>query len=452
MSTFYTIASEATLGLSCIPAAFAIKHGYDAVAGHDSLDERYQYAKEALSGVNVISNLTKTFWGSSSLTERASSLAKSILFGAMTLGGVAVTRFFHLQAQEFEEMEKKIDQCLQYDFSYDDRMRKLEKAYDNFKKNYLDQGLNSQTISLGENFDEALKSLQKKVYENGHAFSSCNSLMYDYAFSFPCTFSQENSCSTIMESIHNLWEQKRSATISPFVYSEGQRELGIDLRSLHFERLIYISHYDGQSFQTQARRLKPITDYVQHNPVWKHAYNLRHPKSNFYRDRYNRHQEQQNDNYGSGKENWWRSFTNWFGKFFETNNEKIAIPLPQLSCSDLASFKDPYLTEPSDGFQEAERIYKLVFESGYDGDEVRKLFDKYKGQRWSSCSSYLKSFALKILNISSTNNVKDLKKAYRKLAPKIHPDQLRSCTGHEYCSDKAFIIFQNAYDYLQSIM
>ena len=94
------------------------------------------------------------------------------------------------------------------------------------------------------------------------------------------------------------------------------------------------------------------------------------------------------------------------------------------------------------------RISGYLYISNRDFESIKAMF--YGASSSSSSASYSSSTALKILEITKSATNDEVKKAYRKMVKKHHPDKLRHLgEAHQKGAEEKFRQIQKAYDQIK---
>ena len=95
------------------------------------------------------------------------------------------------------------------------------------------------------------------------------------------------------------------------------------------------------------------------------------------------------------------------------------------------------------------RISTYLYISNRDFESIKAMF--YGSSSSSSSASYSSSTAYKILEITKTATNEEVKKAYRRMVKKHHPDKLRHLgEAHQKGAEEKFRQIQKAYEQIQA--
>lgn len=114
----------------------------------------------------------------------------------------------------------------------------------------------------------------------------------------------------------------------------------------------------------------------------------------------------------------------------------------------------------SDGYvspnetNEIRKIAAYLYISRQDFEAAQAMFSGYNQQRGyqqGNYTSYDSNNAYKVLNLDKTASVDDIKKAYRKMAKKYHPDKIQHLGDtHVKAAEEKFKQIKDAYEQLQT--
>ena len=114
----------------------------------------------------------------------------------------------------------------------------------------------------------------------------------------------------------------------------------------------------------------------------------------------------------------------------------------------------------SDGYvspnetNEIRKIAAYLYISRPDFEAAQAMFSGYNRQssyQQGNYSSYNSDNAYKVLNVDKTASDEDIKKAYRKMAKKYHPDKIQHLgENHIKAAEEKFKQIKDAYEQLQT--